>query len=279
MEQHLHQQKWQVKGAHRYSFSSVTWHINAQAEQQLCERVCSAFTGTAHPAPHTLFCLSIFHLLMLAVWYSHSAHTRVPGSQLSPCLSSHKPRTLTWPFPYSLQHGINLRCTGQTSDTETDSVKKTRHKPSFFLVYMIWFIKQACESEALLGSTHAYHCFSYKEQNTAVQRCWQVPCHPPPSDAVSSEAWTTQETALIQQASSSQLSSELAVHQFQREFAPANFLSSHLLPHTLPAAPPTGLLDLWHTTNCSKFSFPQCIPSVGQWTIYNKAIICKPDVF
>lgn len=66
MEQRLHQQKWQVMGEYRDSFSAVTWHINATAEEQLCERVCSAFTGTSQPAPHALLCLSIFHLLMLA---------------------------------------------------------------------------------------------------------------------------------------------------------------------------------------------------------------------
>lgn len=60
---------------------------------------------------------------------------------------------------------------------------------------------------------------SYKELNTVVQTCWQVPCHPAPSNAVSSEPWATQETVLIQQALNSQLSSELAVHQFQRDFA------------------------------------------------------------
>lgn len=54
------------------------------------------------------------------------------------------------------------------------------------------------------------------------------------------------------------------------------FLSSYLLPHTSPAAPPIGLLDLWHATNCSKLSFPQCIPSVRQ--CFNKAILCKTNV-
>lgn len=180
-------------------------------------RVCSAFTGTSQPASHTLLCLSIFHPLMLAVWQSHTACTGVPGSQVSSCLSSHKHCTLTRPFPYSLQQGINLRCTGQKSDTETGLVK-TKQKPSLSSAYLIWFIKQARESEVLVGSTHIHHCFLQKEQSTVVQTCWQAPCHRPPSNAASSEAWATQETALIQQAPSSQLSSELAVHQFQRDF-------------------------------------------------------------
>lgn len=118
------------------TFSTMTWHINAQAEPQLCERVCSAFTGTSQAAPHALPCLSTFHFLMLGVPYSHPAQTQVPGSQLSPCLSSHRHCTLPQPFPCSPQQEINLRCTGGTSDTGL--VKKTKQKPSLPLASLIY---------------------------------------------------------------------------------------------------------------------------------------------
>lgn len=114
----------------------------------------------------------------------------------------------------------------------------------------------------------------YKEENTVVQMCRQAPCHPPPPNAVSSEAWAPHEIALIQQAPSSQLSSELAVHTSSRGILP--WLSQQPpSTHTSPAAPSTGLLDLWHTTSSSQLSFPQCILNGRQ--CFNKAI-CKTDV-
>lgn len=230
MEQHLHQQKWQVKSANRPSFSTTTWHINAQAEQQLCERVCSAFTGTSQPAPHTLPCLSTFHLLLLAVWYGHSAHTQVPGSQLSPCLSSHRHSDLAFSlFP---PRRNKFEMPRQTSDTKTGLVKQTKQKPSLALAYLIWFIKQACESEVLVSSTHVHHCFLL----SAKPSCPNMLTGSMPSStvhAVSSEAWATQEIALTQQAPSSQLSSELAVHHFHSDFALAFSATFYPTPHQL----------------------------------------------
>lgn len=221
----------------------------------------------------------LFHLLMLAVWYSHSslsAWAWVPGSQLVPCLSSHKHCTLTRPFPYSLQQGIHLRCAGQTSDTETGLVKKTKQKPSLSLAYLIWFIKQASESEVLPSSTHVHHCFLQRTKHS----CPNMLTGSMASSTIKCcQLWSLSHTGDSPNPAGTQLQAELcACCSPVPEGFCRGFLSSHVLSHnTSPAAPPTGLLDLWHTTNCSKLSFPQCIPSVRQ--CFNRAILCKTNVF
>lgn len=164
--------------------------------------------------------------------------------------------------------------TRQTSDTKTGLVKQTKQKPSLTLAYLIWFIKQACESEALVSSTHVHCCFLQRAKHS----CPNMLTGSMPSSTIKCcQLWSLSHTGDSPNPAGTQLPAELwaCCSPVPEGFCPG-FLSSHLLPHTSPAAPPTASLHLWHTTNCSKLSFLQCIPSVRQW--FNKVILCKTNV-
>ena len=146
--------------------------------------------------------------------------------------------------------------------------------PALSSTYFIWFIKQACESEVLLCSTHVYHWFLQRAKYSCphtLMGSMAILLHQMLL-ALKPGPHRVREKARIQHAPSWALS----LHCTSSRGICPSFLSSHLPPHTSPAVPPIRLLDLWHTTNCSKLSFPQGIPSVRQH--FNKAVHRKNNV-
>lgn len=237
--------------------------------QQSCERVWSASTGASGT---TLLCLSIFHLLIFDT-VTQPIHERLACSS-SP--ASAPTSTALWLVLFLISSNKEYLWDALDRHLIQKLVWLRKQKRnSAFLVYLIWFIKQACESEVLLGSTHVHHCFLQRAKHS----CPNVLTGSMPSSTIKCcQLWTLSHTGDSPNPAGTQLPAELwaCCSPLPEGFCPG-FLSSHLLPHnTSPAAPPTGLLDLWHTTNCSKLSFPQCIPGVRQCFI--KAILCKTNV-